>query len=254
MIRTARALGYAGMKGVRQAALALIAQRADPGELLQRRMHSTAEGSHLRQVVTDSAHAIEQFRSTLDDIDWEGVVDAVANARKVFCYGLKPVGYIADYLAFFLVRTGLDAQSSKTTGVLLADELLRVHEGDAVIVFAPIRQFDEVATVVRTARQEGATVILITEAIGMPIRTEADYVITTAPTSLTAASDASIPLAIAHALVTAVSARNPARALAALDRLNALRPAVTHQRARLTAQRLGIPTTDDANADAELDA
>ncbi|GEK79533.1 MurR/RpiR family transcriptional regulator [Agrococcus baldri] len=246
VIRTARALGYAGMKDVRQAALALVAQRADPGELLQRRMHSTADGSHLRQVVADSANAIEQFRSTLDDVDWEGIVDAVAGARKVFCYGLKPVGYIAEYLAFFLVRTGVDAQASKTTGVLLADELLRVHEGDAAIVFAPIRQFDEVATVVRTARAEGATVVLITEAIGMPIRTEADYVITTAPTSLSAASDASIPLMVAHALVNAVSARNPARALAALDRLNTLRPFVTHQRAQLTAQRLGIPTGDDA--------
>jgi DNA-binding MurR/RpiR family transcriptional regulator len=240
VIRTARALGYSGMKEVRQAALDLVAKRADPGEVLQRRMHSTADGSHLRQVVADTAHAIDQFRASLEDVDWEVIVDRVAAANRVFCYGLKPVGFIADYLAFFLSRIGIDARASKTTGVLLADELLQYRADDAVLVFAPIRQFDEVAAVVRTARARGATVVLITEAIGMPIRDEADHVITTAPTSLTAASDASIPLLIAQALVNAVAARNPERALEALDRLNSLRSRVSRQRMPLGPERVGI--------------
>ncbi|MFD2795905.1 MurR/RpiR family transcriptional regulator [Promicromonospora vindobonensis] len=240
VVRTVRALGYQSMKEVRHAALDLVAKRADPGEVLQRRMHSTADGSHLRRVLDDTARAVEQFRATLDELDWNAVVDDIAGADRVFCYGLAPVGYIAEYLAFFLARTGVDARSSRMTGVLLADELSGIRPRDAVIVFAPIRQFDEVVATVRAAKAQGAPVVLITEAIGMPIRTEADHVITTAPTSLTAASDASIPLAVAQAVVNAVAARHPERALAAMDRLNALRPTVSHQKVQLTADRLGI--------------
>lgn len=250
VVRTAKALGYRGLKEVRQAALDLVTKRADPGEVLQRRMRSTEGGSHLAQVVDDTARALDQFRGMLDEIDWDAIVDALEGADRVFCYGLAPTGYIADYLAFFLCRTGVDARSSKITGVLLADELLQIRGQDAVIVFAPIRQFDEVVATVRAARQVGAPVVLITEAIGMPIRAEVDHVITTAPTSMSAASDASIPLAVAQAIVNAVAARHPERALEAMDRLNAMRPSVSHQRIALTPDRLGIPTPTSAPEDA----
>ncbi len=242
VVRTAKALGYRNLKEVRLAALDLVAHRADPSAVLQRRMGSTEGGSHLAQVIDDTAHALEQFRDTVQEIDWDAIVDVLAGAGRVFCYGLSPTGYIADYLAFFLTRTGIDARSSKTTGVLLADELLQISKRDAVVVFAPIRQFDEVAATVRSARAVGASVVLVTEAIGMPIRSEADHVITTAPTSMSAASDASIPLVVAQAIVNAVAARNPERALTAMDRLNGLRSAVSHQRITLTPEQLGIPT------------
>lgn len=245
VIRTAKALGYSGMKAARQAALELVNQRANPGAILQRRMHSTTEGSHLRQVANDTARAVEQFAHQMDEIDWDGVVTAVAEADRVFCYGLAPTGYIADYLAFILARIGVDARSSRVTGVLLADDLAQLRAGTAVVVFAPVRQFDEVAATVRTAKAAEATVVLITEAIGMPVRSEADFVVTTSPTSLTSASDACIPLLVAQALMTAVAAHHPSRALEAMERLNQLRPAVTRQSVPLSAERLGIPTTDD---------
>ncbi|TCC32204.1 MurR/RpiR family transcriptional regulator [Kribbella sindirgiensis] len=247
VIRTAKALGYSGMKTARQAALELVNQRANPGAILQRRMYSTADGSHLRQVVNDTARAVEQFAHQMDEIDWDGLVTAVAEADRVFCYGLAPTGYIADYLAFILARIGVDARASRASGLLLADDLAQLRPGTTVVVFAPVRQFDEVAATVRTAKTAGASVILITEAIGMPVRSEADFVVTTSPTSLTSASDAGIPLLVSQALMSAVAARHPSRALDAMDRLNHLRPTVTRQSAQLSAERLGIPTTSDAD-------
>jgi DNA-binding MurR/RpiR family transcriptional regulator len=249
VIRTAKALGYSGMKAARQAAVELVNQRANPGAILQRRMNSTTDGSHLRQVASDTAHAVEQFTRQIDEIDWDGVVTAVADADRVFCYGLSPTGYVADYLAFILARIGVDARSSRVTGVLLADELAQLRAGTTVIVFAPVRQFDEVAATVRTAKAVGAAVVLITEAIGMPVRNEVDYVVTTSPTSLTSASDAGIPLLVAQALMTAVAARHASRALASMDRLNQLRPTLTRLSVPLTAERLGIPTTDDETSE-----
>jgi DNA-binding MurR/RpiR family transcriptional regulator len=240
VVRTAQALGYAGMKAARQAALELVNQRANPGAVLERRIRHAAGRNHLRQVVGDTARAVEQFEHQIDDIDWEGVVSAVADAERVLCYGMPPAGFIADYLGYTLTRIGVQARSSTATGIALAHELLQFRAGTTVVVFAPVRQFDEITATVRTARAAGAIVVLITEAIAMPVRSEADFVVTTSPTSLSSAADSSITLIVAQALLTAVAARNPDRALASMQRLNELRPAVARNVEPMTAKQFGL--------------
>jgi hypothetical protein len=49
--------------------------------------------------------------------------------------------------------------------------------------------------------------------------------------------------------MTAVAARHASRALASMDRLNQLRPTLTRLSVPLTAERLGIPTTDDETSE-----
>ena len=240
VVRTARALGYSGMKEMRLAALALIAERTNPGRVLEQRLNRVGGDSHLEQVIDDTVDSFERFRDQIDPAEWSAMVDSVATARRVFCYGLTPTGFIADYLAFMFNRIGVDARSNTGTGVLLADYLMAIDSDDVLIVFAPIRQFDEVVASVRAAKHKGARVVLITEAIGMPIRSEVDHVITTAPTSLTTASDAVLPLAVAQALFLAVAAAHPKRAARSMDRLNELRSTVSHQKAFITAERLGL--------------
>lgn len=244
VIRASRALGYRGMKEVRKAAMSLVSSRADPGAVIHRRMHSTTAGSHLRTVIDDTAVAVEQFRETISDAEWNAIVHAVAGASHVACYGMSPTGFIADYLAFFLSRIGLSAESFRSSGVLLADELVQLASGTVLIVFAPIRQFNEVTVACQHARELGLTVILITEAIGMPIREKADHVITTSPTSLSSASDASIPLLVSQALVNAVAAQHPDRALERMEGLNRLRTAISGQKILLTAEKIGLPSVD----------
>ncbi|WP_166969198.1 MurR/RpiR family transcriptional regulator [Brevibacterium atlanticum] len=259
VIRAARALGYRGMKEVRKAAMSLVASRADPGAVIHRRMHSTTAGSHLRTVIDDTAVAVEQFRETISDTEWNAIVQSVADSDHVACYGLSPTGFIADYLAFFLSRVGLSADSSRASGVLLADELVQLAPGTVLIVFAPIREFDEITVACQHARKLGLTVILITEAIGMPIRETADHVITTSPTSLSSASDASIPLLVSQALVNAVAAQNPERALERMEGLNQLRTAISGQDILLTAEKVGLthpgsksaPSNTTSNKDSE---
>jgi DNA-binding MurR/RpiR family transcriptional regulator len=240
VVRTAQALGYRGMKAARQAALELVKQRANPGAVLERRIQHAAGRNHLRQVVGDTARAVEQFEHQIDDIDWEGVVSAVADAERVLCYGMPPAGFIAEYLGYTLTRIGVQARSSTATGIALAHELLQFRAGTTVVVFAPVRQFDEITATVRTARAAGAIVVLITEAIAMPVRSEADFVVTTSPTSLSSAADSSITLIVAQALLTAVAARNPDRALASMQRLNELRPAVARNVEPMTAKQFGL--------------
>lgn len=239
VIRTARALGYSGMKELKRASLDLVSERVDPEKVLEHRIERVRDHA-ITGVLDDTIHAASRTRHTIPPATWEHAVQLLAQASRVFCYGLKPVSFIGDYMAHMLNRVGVDARSSHQTGVLLADYLLPLRSEDALVVFAPIRQFDEITAAVRHAKNLGTSVILITEAIGMPIRTEVDCTITTSPTSMSAASDQVLPLTVAHGLFLGVAAVLPDRATETMTRLNDIRPTVSPQKATLTLEDLGL--------------
>jgi DNA-binding MurR/RpiR family transcriptional regulator len=251
VIRTAHALGYSGMKDLKRAALELVSERVDPEKVLEQRIERVRDHS-ITGVIDDTVHAASRTRHTISPEVWDQAVQILARARRVFCYGLKPVGFIGDYLAHMFNRVGVDARSSHQTGVLLADYMLPLTEEDAVVIFAPIRQFDEVGAVVRHAKHIGASVVLITEAIGMPIRNEVDCTLTTSPTSMSAASDLSLPLTVAHGLFLGVAALLPHRAIETMTRLNELRPTVSPQKASLTLEDLGLAHVVRSSSDKHL--
>src|SRR5699024_8371164 len=118
---------------------------------------------------------------------------------------------------------------------------------DIYVVFAPIRQFDEITASIRHAKKCGASVLLITEAIEMPVRAEVDCTIITAPTSMSSASDLVLPLTIAHSLFLSVAAQNPERATTTMAKLNDLRPyfsrkgtSADREKLRLSSQIYGL--------------
>ncbi|WP_223881287.1 MurR/RpiR family transcriptional regulator [Nesterenkonia ebinurensis] len=247
VIRTAHALGYSGMKDLKRAALNLVSERFDPEKVLEQRIERVRDHA-LTGVIDDTIQAHARTRHTIPQETWDHAVGLLAEARRVFCYGLKPVGFIGDYMAHMLNRVGVDARSAHHTGVLLADYLLPLTADDALVVFAPIRQFDEVAAAVRHAKSVDAPVVLITEAIGMPIRSEVDCTLTTSPTSMSAASDQVLPLTVAHGLFLGVAAVLPHRATETMTRLNEIRPTVSPQKATLTLEDLGLAQVVRANA------
>lgn len=235
VIRAAHALGYSSLKDLKRAALDLIRERADPEKVLEQRIERVQDES-IVGVINDTINAAASTKHTITPENWTAAIQILADARRVFCYGLKPVGFIGDYLAHMFNRIGVDARSSHHTGVMLADYLLPLAAEDALVVFAPIRQFDEVTSSVRHAKQVGASVVLITEAIGMPIRSDVDCTITTSPTSMSSASDQALPLTVAHGLFLGVAAALPDRARETMTRLNELRPAVSSQRGKMRSE------------------
>lgn len=246
--RTAHALGYTGMKDLKRAAMELVRVRTDPEKVLEQRIERVRDYS-ITGVIDDTIHAASHTRHTIPHETWESAVQILAGARRVFCFGLKPVGFIGDYLAHMFNRVGVDARSSHQTGVLLADYLLPMTKGDALVIFAPIRQFHEVAAAVRHANRVGTKTVLITEAIGMPIRTEVDCTITTSPTSMSAASDQVLPLTVAHGLFLGVAAVRPDQATENMTLLNEIRPTVSPQKATLTMEDLGLSQVMHTNTE-----
>ncbi|MEQ3549354.1 MurR/RpiR family transcriptional regulator [Pseudonocardia nematodicida] len=224
VVRTARALGYRGVKEMRRAAAALISSRSDPGAVMARRIEQVSAGSSpFDRVVRDTVRGVESLGEFIAADEWEAAVDVLAAADRILVYGLPPVGFVAEHLALMLGRIGRSAVAGSATGVALADRLLSTGPVGAAVVFAPVRQFPEVTTVVRYLRDQQVPCVLVTEALDMPIAAEADHVLVTPRTSLDTAGESTLPLVVAQALLMSLAARDRAGSGAAMDRLHALR-------------------------------
>jgi hypothetical protein len=77
---------------------------------------------------------------------WRACAGAVGGAARVLVFGLGPSSAIADYLVIQLGRFGLIAEALSNTGLLFADDLRRLCDGDLVVILAYGRIYAELAT------------------------------------------------------------------------------------------------------------
>lgn len=224
VIRTSKSLGYKGFKDLRQAQLESLMRGRDPAALLKHRIGSMLQGyEDCDRVLADSIQLLQDLRTHLDQEAWNHAVQLVSESRRVFSFGLGPLAVLAEYLTLMLGRIGIDASGFTNSGFRLADDLLRVHEGDVVIVFAALRPFQEIEVLVEHAARTRASVVLVTEALGMAFQGRADVIISTPQSTTTTASEVAPGLILCHAMVLSLAARANNRSVNHMQRLNQLR-------------------------------
>lgn len=223
VVRTARTLGYAGLRELKRALLDMLTSRRDPAIVLDQRLERLGSGGVLEEVLRDSTELTGELARTLDAAAWRTAVELLAAADRVWVYGIGPAAATAHYQAVELGRLGKRATAVGATGFRLADELLNLDERDAVLVHAPLRMFREIETVLSHAESVQAPVVVVTEALEPLLHDRARAVLLT-PTSTTgAASENLAGWLLAHALTMELAARDRSGSVAARQRLNALR-------------------------------
>src|SRR5690606_5516890 len=219
VVRTARSLGYGGFRELKRAVLEMLTERRDPALVLDRRLEHIGGA----QVLADGADMLRRMPEVVGAAAVEQAVGVLAEADRTVAYGIGPAAATARYFATELTRLGRRCTEIEATGFRLADDLLGVGGGDAVLVFAPLRLFREIEVLIAHAREEGAPVVVVTEALGPALRDRVDVVITTPPSTAEAVGENFAGWVVAHSLVMELAARDRTGSVAARQRLNRLR-------------------------------
>ena len=167
VIRTARALGFDGLEGLRRA----IAEEFNAGPTPQERLSRTIRDNAgnldqaLERTLAAQADAIAQLRATLSAEQYKATVQTLAQAREIAVFGIGPTASMAQYFCVQLRRFGLAARPLSGTGLLLADDLLPLQAGDVVFVMAYGRVYGELAVVLDHAQGLGLQTILVTDSL-----------------------------------------------------------------------------------------
>lgn len=249
VVRAARSLGYDGWPDLRRALGAQRALTVHPARRLSTRLTSTRRESPatlLDIVFEEACERITMSRTYIDADAFAHAVRWVSSAGVVHTYGVGASSVSAEYLALKLQREGIRARHAKGMGFAFADAMLALREGDVLVLFAPGREFTEVAVVIEEARRLGLATILFTDKYRDAYVDRVDCVLRTASSAAGLTGENLPTLVAVDALVLAVGHVDPDKALATSRRLNSLRRALQRRPGRAGSRREAErPAKDD---------
>ncbi|MFE0175309.1 MurR/RpiR family transcriptional regulator [Streptomyces sp. NPDC059002] len=234
VVRALQRLGYAGLPALKRELASGFTSAVAPEVRLQQRIAHVGRdlGGIWDEVFDEAQERIEHARRLTPDDALRTAVEALAEAAEIHCYGVAASELAARHLALALGRIGRRARYAGATGFALADALLGIRQGDAVVIFQPGRALSELSVLIDRARSVGARVVLVTDELAELYGGQVDAVLTAPHTPTGITTEALTALVVADAVLLALTALDEARAVDASHQLTALREQLLASRPR----------------------
>lgn len=239
VIRTVKTLGFAGLDQLRRAIADELRAGQTPASRMRRSL-SVAGGdiaSALRQTIDVHIAALEAVRNETLVEHFANVVDTLLTARRIVVFGIGPSGCLAEYLSLQLRRFGLDALPLTQTGLLFADDVMRLRSGDVVLALAYSRVYEELAVLLSRCEQIEIPRILISDTLAEDLRGRVTADLKVARGQADMISLHAATLGFLECVLVGIAIRRPAPTLDSLNELNRLRAETAGKRMDLPKDR-----------------
>src|SRR5215471_4931523 len=223
VVRTAKALGYDGLAELRLHLSASVQEPTLAQRLSRSLAESAADGSVLHSLIAQHLGALDGLARRVPPDRFEAAVDALAGADRIVWCGTGPSAAVAEYGAMLAARLGRPSSVARGSGTQLADELLAMRPGDAVVLLAYGQATARPRAVLARCEAVGIPTVLLTDA---PARDLGDRATVSLPCGRGTPglfSSHATTVVLIEALVLGLAAADPARAEASLALLNDLR-------------------------------
>jgi len=229
VVRTAKALGFAGLEELRRTLARELREATSPAARMARTIHAAGDDvdAALRLTVEINRASLDGLQKDIPPESFAAAVEHAIKARRVFIFGIGPSGAMADYFAIGLGRLGLDTHSLTQTGLLLADQIRKFKPGDLLIIFAYGRIYREVEVLLDQADLCKMPKILVSDTLGTKLHPRVDLVLPVARGRVNMLSMHTATLALIEALLVGVAMRRPKESIASLESLNQIRAALS---------------------------
>jgi DNA-binding MurR/RpiR family transcriptional regulator len=230
VVRTARSLGYANLRELRQA----LAARTDDTDLATR-LHRSVDGTPaahdvLARAAANQLAALDALLQRVTPTQFDAAVAALVAARHVWWRGIGPSAFVAEYGAFLSRRLGTPAGSFTHAGTDHADELLALAPDDAVVVLAYGRIHPTVPVLLERAAQIGASTVLVTDTARRRFADPPSVVLDAGRGAPELFATHGPTIVLVEALVLAIAASDADGAAASVETLNRLRQSIAGRR------------------------
>ncbi|SDG27923.1 DNA-binding transcriptional regulator, MurR/RpiR family, contains HTH and SIS domains [Sinosporangium album] len=179
IVRTARALGFAGYSQLRFALAAAVAhntpERLVPGDLAP----DDPLTDVIAKVTRAESQALADTAAQLSPDTLGAIVDAAVTARRIDVYGVGASGLVAVDMAQKLMRIGLSGHSYTDAHLALTGAAL-ARPGDLIVGVSCTGETPDVILPVKLARDGGATTVAITNNPRSTLAALADHVLVSA--------------------------------------------------------------------------
>jgi DNA-binding MurR/RpiR family transcriptional regulator len=230
VLRTVQTLGFAGLADLKRAILN-AGTVSTPADDMRRTLVDLekATGEALDGILRAHAEGLAVLQSRKCRAQIAAGVGVLDGADRIAIFGIGPSAALATYVSILLARSGRRSRTINATGSMLADQLLDLRAGDALLILAYGRLYREVKAVFTEAKALRLPTVLVTEADDTPLAKLADVCLVIPrgrPGQMALHGATFVGL---EALVLSLAAAKPKAALASLDNLNRLRRATEAQ-------------------------
>jgi DNA-binding MurR/RpiR family transcriptional regulator len=230
VLRTVQTLGFASLAALKRAILN-SATASTPADDMRRTLVDLekASGEALDGILQAHAEGLAVLQSAKCRAQIAAGVGILDGADRIAVFGIGPSAALASYASILLARSGRRCRTISATGSMLADQLLDLGAGDALLILAYGRLYREVKAVFTEARALRLPTVLVTEADDTPLAKLADVCVVIPrgrPGQMALHGTTLVGL---EALVLSLAAAKPKAALASLENLNRLRRAAEAQ-------------------------
>jgi DNA-binding MurR/RpiR family transcriptional regulator len=231
VLRTVQTLGFASLADLKSAILK-SGSVSTPADDMRRTLVDleTATGHALDGILQAHADGLDVLRSAKCRAQMAAAVRVLDGAARIAVFGIGPSAALASYVSTLLARNGRRSRTIGATGSMLADQLLDLARGDALLILAYGRLYREVKAVFAEAKALGLPSVLVTEADDTPLAKLADVCVAIPRGRPGQVALHGTTLVGLEGLVLSLAAARPEAALASLDNLNRLRRATEAQK------------------------
>jgi DNA-binding MurR/RpiR family transcriptional regulator len=225
VVRTAKALGFDGLPGLKRSLQGHLQSLLTPANRLSNSIESTGSepGALLAATLRDHIERLTQAEQSLDSEEFRRAVELIGAARETVISGFAGLEGVSEYIATHLVRIGHRARSASDTGYRLADRLLLLGPEDVVVILAHNRLVRESRVILDHCTEVGVPVILVTDTLGEALRDEVEVVLSAPMSRPGTFTSQATALILLEALTIAVAAQERDRSLGTTVRMNQLR-------------------------------
>lgn len=205
VVRFATELGYDGYPHLQRALQEMIRNKLTSVQ----RMEVAGNRMGGRDVLQTVLHAdTDMIRVTLDEIDrdaFQGAVDALMGAKRIYILGVRSSSALASFLGFYFNLLFENVTLVHTNSVSeIFEQVLRVGPGDVLFGISFPRYSKRTLSAMKYARDRGARVIALTDSQLSPLARVADHVLLARSDMASFVDSLVAPLSVINALIVAV--------------------------------------------------
>lgn len=220
VVRFAYELGFDGYPVLQRILQELIKSKLTSVQRIEISSSRMTEENILKTVLQSD---MEKIKMTLEEISqdsFNSIVETLLKAKHIYILGVRSSAALAGFLGFYFNLIFDNVRLVHTTSVSeMFEQIIRVSEGDAVIGISFPRYSKRTIKALQFVKNQGATVISITDSINSPLVEYSDHCITAHSDMASFADSLVAPLSVINALIVAIGMRKKDQVYSLFEKL-----------------------------------
>lgn len=205
VVRFASELGFEGYPELQKSLQELIRSKLTSVQRIEVSTDRLGERDILEKVLNSDIEKIKKTIAELSREDFNGAVNAIVSASKIYILGVRSASALASFLGlYFNYIFDHVVLINTTSGSEVFEQIMRVNENDVVIGISFPRYSTRTVKALKFASDRGAKVIAITDSEISPIYRYATYKLIAKSDMASFVDSLVAPLSLINALIVAV--------------------------------------------------